>query len=122
MQGLLGGSGGDSLHRVKGSPINGDGQLHTGLWLITWQSAPKPQTPGHGSTHFWLEQALSRGQSALIVHSGLHPPADGVPWNPGRHSQIAVSPDCLQIVFRPQGDGLQGFIGSRCSVNSLKML
>lgn len=65
--------------------------------------------------HFWLEQALSRGQSALMVHSGLHPPADGVPWKPGKHSQIAVSPDCLQMVFMPHGDGLQGLIGSRCS-------
>lgn len=79
---------------------------------MTLHSAAKPQTPGQGSMHFWLEQALSLGQSALIVHSGLQPPSVGVPWKPGKHSQTAFPFNGLQMVFIPHGDGLQGFTGS----------
>lgn len=63
--------------------------------------------------HFWFEQALFRGQSALMVHSGRQPPAVGVPKKPGKHSHTAVSPDRRQIVFIPHGDGLQGSTGIR---------
>lgn len=73
--------------------------------------APNPHTPGHGSTHLVLTQALSRAQSALIVHSGRHPPAVGAPKNPGRHSHMAASPDFLQTVLIPHGEGLHGSLG-----------
>lgn len=82
-----------------------------GLWFITLQMAANPQTPGHGSTHLVFTHALSLAQSALMVHSGLQPPDDGVPKNPGRHSHIAFSPDLRHMVLIPHGDGLQGSVG-----------
>lgn len=59
-----------SIHLLNGSPVVPEGQLHKGLWLITWQWAPIPQTPLQGSAHFNLWQALSGAHSLLTVHSG----------------------------------------------------
>lgn len=64
-------------HLTKGSPTNCGGQLHIGLWLITWHFALIPHVPGQGSIHFWLLHALSCVQSELITHSGRH--AGGLP-------------------------------------------
>jgi hypothetical protein len=44
-----------------------------GIWFITEHSAFCPQVPGQGSTHLFLMQALSLGQSELSTHSGLQP-------------------------------------------------
>ena len=46
-----------------------------------------PQTPGHGSAHFWLTHALSDEHSELTTHSGRHP--GGIPMYVGRHEQTA---------------------------------
>lgn len=46
---------------------------HDGKWFTTWQSALRPQFPGHGSWHLFLMQALFDGQSELTTHSGRHP-------------------------------------------------
>lgn len=56
---------------MKGSPEYLGGQLHIGLWLITWHSAPIPQEPKHGSMHFWFTHAAFNAQSEDEVHSGL---------------------------------------------------
>jgi hypothetical protein len=45
------------------------GQLQMGLCDVTRQMAPAPQEPGHGSLHFCWMQALSAGQSLLMMHS-----------------------------------------------------
>lgn len=58
--------------RTNGSPVYRDGQLHIGLWLTTLHLALTPHVPGHGSWHFWFEQALFCKQSELTVHSGRH--------------------------------------------------
>lgn len=73
----IGGGGGMGLQRVNGSPVKPLLQEHRGLWLRTRHSALVPHVPGHGSTHFWFEQALSRLHSELMVHSGRQP--GGVP-------------------------------------------
>jgi len=57
--------------------------------------------------HFWLLQALSRAQSALIRHSGLQD--GGAPLNPAIHAQTAWPLDTRQWLFGPQRDGLHGF-------------
>lgn len=57
----------------------------------------------HGSMHLFLEQALSRGQSLFMTHSGRQPEY-GSPWYSGRHEQEPSR----QTAFGPHGDGLQG--------------
>lgn len=85
--------------------MSGGGQLQIGLWLTTRHLALNPHTPTHGSIHFRFTQALSLGQSALMVHSGLQSPLVVLPKNPGKHSQINFVG--LQMEFNPHGDGLQ---------------
>lgn len=98
-------------HKVNGFPVNCWGQLHMGLWLITWHWALTPQAPTQGSIHFWLEQARSRVHSELWVHSGLQ--EGGLPRYPLIHAHTACWLISRQTLFGPQGDGLQGFrIGS----------
>lgn len=118
IQGSVGVSLGLSWHIPKGSPMRGCGQLHIGLWFITLHTALNPHTPGQGLIHLFLIQALSLEQSVLIVHSGRQPPAVGLPKKPGKHSQRAVWPAVLQIVFIPHGDGLHGSCGNGSSVKS----
>lgn len=67
--------------------------------------------PGHGSMHLLLTQALLRGQSGLITHSGRHPLVDGDPSYPSKHSQMAAPFITRQRVFGPHGDGTHGFDG-----------
>lgn len=59
------------LHLRNGSPENPAGQLHIGLWLMTWHCAWIPQVPTHGFTHFKLLHASFLEQSELTTHSGL---------------------------------------------------
>ncbi len=73
------------------------------MWLITSQIAFWPQGPGHGFLHLLLKQALSRGQSLLMTHSGRHI-VYGSPWYSGKHVQIPFE----HWAFGPQGDGLHG--------------
>lgn len=61
--------------------------MQIGLWFLTRQFAFNPHTPGQGSEHFCLIQALSAAHSELITHSGRHP--GGLPTNNGRHEQTA---------------------------------
>lgn len=111
-----------ALHSKKGSPIVGAGQLQMGLWLITWQSAPYPHTPGHGSIHLVFAHALSRGQSELMTHSGRQPLPVGLPWNPGKHSQSALPPEARHSVLAPQGEGLHGFTSGCSEIRSIIIL
>ncbi len=89
--------------------------MHTGLWFETVQKAFWPQTPGQGSTHFWLTQARVGEHSWFIVHSGLHS-MYGFPNRPGRQVQAAALLRSLHWAFKPQGDGLQGSITSGLGV------
>lgn len=57
-------------HWSRGSPIYPGGQEQMALWFTTWQTALIPQASTQGSRHFCEKQALSRGQSWLIIHSG----------------------------------------------------
>ena len=57
---------------VKGSPSYPSLQVQVAIWLMTRHWALTPHSPGHGSTQCNLWHALLEGQSALIVHSGLH--------------------------------------------------
>ena len=81
--------------------------MQIGTWFLTLHFAFRPQSPGQGSWHFLLIHALSVGQSALIIHSGLQ--FGGEPIIPGRHVHWHLSPTFLGgFVFGPQGFGLQG--------------
>lgn len=95
------------VHLTNGSPVYLGGQLHIGLWLLTWHWALSPHVPGHGSMHFWLLQAWSLGQSELTVHSGLQD--GGLPMYPGTHEHTACWFIVRHWLFGPQGDGLHGF-------------
>lgn len=92
-------------HKTNGFPDIPAGQLHIGIWLTTSQRASWPHVPGHGSVHLFLIQALSRGQSSFITHSGLHP-LYGSPWYSGKQVQTPS----LHCAFGPHGDGLHGSI------------
>ena len=61
-----------SEHAVKGSPLYPGLQVQVGAWLTTLHWALTPHTPGQGSTQCSETQARLLGQSALMVHSGLH--------------------------------------------------
>ena len=86
-----------------------------GLWLTTWHKALAPQTPGQGSWHFWLMQALSWVQSEFLRHSGWQ--FGGLPKYPGWHSHTGLGPRMVQMEYGPQGLGTQepgiglGFLG-----------
>lgn len=101
-------------HLMKGSPVRPGGQLHIGLWLLTWHRAPTPQVPGHGSLHFWFEQASLRLQSELTTHSGLQD--GGLPMKPGTHEHTACSLMLRHWLLGPQGDGLHGCFTSGAEV------
>ena len=67
--------------------------------------------PGQGSLHFWLIQAWVDGQLVFRTHSGLQP-TKGFPMYPSFiQSQTAPPSKTVQIVFDPQGLGLQGSAG-----------
>jgi len=76
------------------------------------QIAPRPQMllTLQGSLHFQSRQAVSEGQSELIIHSGWQPVC-GLPIISGKHVHTARFPDIVQRVFGPQGDGWHGFLG-----------
>lgn len=86
--------------------MNPGGQLHNGLWLITWHLAPNPQAPGQGSLHFWLLHASFWLQSEFAVHSGLH--RGGEPINVDIQEHTAWLLISLHWLFGPHGEGLQG--------------
>lgn len=90
-------------HATKASPDVPGGQVQVGIWLITSQCASCPHVPGQGSTQRWLLQALFRGQSEFMVHSGRQPEY-GSPKYRGRQVQMPS----WQSAFAPHGDGLQG--------------
>lgn len=89
-------------------------QLQIGLWLTTWHLAFNPQVPGQGSMHLLFKHACCKGHSALTIHSGLHD--GGLPLKPGWQEQTGIPLLILHILFGPQGDGWQGFLGG--SVNN----
>lgn len=60
-----------------------------------------------GLIHLLLTQALSRGHSLFITHSGLQP-VYGSPVYSGRHVQEPAPLRSLQTALLPQGDGWQG--------------
>jgi hypothetical protein len=66
-----------------------------GIWFITEHSAFCPQVPGQGSTHLFLMQALSLGQSELSTHSGLQPDRDllGIRADKYKHHYYIVRSD-----------------------------
>lgn len=53
--------------------MNPGKQLQTGVCLFTVHSAFIPQVPRQGFVHLLLTQALFRGQSVFIIHSGRQP-------------------------------------------------
>lgn len=60
-----------------------------------------PHVPGQGSTHFWLRQACSNGQSPLDRHSGRHD--GGLPIIPGKHVHTGIPFGLIrQSAFCPQ--------------------
>ena len=105
----LGGGFLSTTHLSKGLPTYPGGQLQIGLWFSTAHWELIPQAPGQGSWHWALIQAKLTGQSSCLTHSGLHPAGDkGSPSIPGKHSQKAWPTLTVHLVFRPQGEGLQG--------------
>lgn len=56
-----------------GFPVYPGTHEQTGLCPDTRQAAFIPQTPGHGSRHFWLMHACVDWHSLFVVHSGPHP-------------------------------------------------
>ncbi len=89
-----------------------------GLWLTTWQRAFMPQTPGHGSTHFWPTQAVVRLHSELMIHSGLQ--SGGLPKKSGLHEHTQAPLSSLFWLLGPQGSGLHGSSGTTASKNRKK--
>ena len=94
------------LHSINAFPVIPVGHEHTGTWFKVEQIAFWPQVPGQGSTHLFLTQALSLGQSWFSTHSGRQP-IYGSPWYSGIQVQIPL----LHCAFGPHGDGLQGSWG-----------
>lgn len=64
--------------------------------------------------HFCETHALSEGHSALMTHSGLQ--FGGVPLYSCMHVHIACSLCVLQMLFGPQGEGVQGVVCNSMSV------
>lgn len=104
---------------VKGFPVNPALQLQIGLWFLTKHFALVPHTPGHGSIHFWLEQASFKLQSESIVHSGRQ--FGGLPRKPSKQEQTAWLLYSLHWLFGPHGDGLQGWTISGSRLKSRKI-
>ena len=73
---------------------------------MTLQTAEKPHEPGQGSTHFSRIQALSKGHSELIEHSGLQ--FGGAPIYVSKHVQEGTPLIFLHCELGPQGDGTHG--------------
>lgn len=63
---------GTGRHCTNAFPSIPLGHLHIETWLKTSQMALIPHVPGQGSTHLFLRQALSLGQSEFKTHSGRH--------------------------------------------------
>ena len=91
----------------NGFPVYPGLQEHMGLCWWTLQLALMAQDPGHGSTQREFKQALSRGHSLFVTHSGLQ--FGGDPTNSGRQEQTATPFNSLQLLFNPHGDGWHGF-------------
>lgn len=51
------------LQCVNGFPVKSDIHEQVGMWFITSHLALSPHTPGQGSRHLFLKQALSLGHS-----------------------------------------------------------
>lgn len=70
---IIGGvDSGCTKQREKGSPACPALHEQIGLCFITLQSVFMPHPLGHGDIHLKFSQALSKGHSELVVHSGLH--------------------------------------------------
>jgi hypothetical protein len=109
------------MHSSNGLPVNPTLHLHWGTWLVTMQSAFRPQIPSlHGSAHFKLMHALSRSHSELLTHSGRHPRV-GSPRYPGRQVQMQLFPATSWLVLAPQGFGLHGLFGFSGSATMLSV-
>lgn len=104
-QNLLG--SGIGIQRVNGSPVKPAIQPQIGTWFTARHIAFKPQTPGHGSTHFWFIHDLSNEHSALIVHSGRQP--GGEPIYSGKQEQTGWFSTIRHSLNKPHGDGTHGF-------------
>lgn len=98
-----------SKHLTNGSPVWEISQLQIGLWWKTSHFAFIPQTPEHGSIHFWFMQALLLAHSVLTTHSGLH--NGGVPLKLGRQEQLDWPFILRHRLLGPHGDGSHGFVG-----------
>lgn len=70
-----------------------------------------PHVPGHGLRHLLFRHALFLAQSVFSTHSGLQP-VYGSPKYSGKHVQEPAPFLSLHSAFEPQGDGLQGFLGT----------
>lgn len=82
-----------------------------GVWAVTWQTAFDPQTPGQGSLHLLLRQALFGAQSVFTAHSGRHP-SYGFPRYSGKHVHDPAPFCSRQIALAPHGEGRHGLICS----------
>lgn len=69
-----------------------------------------PHVSGQGSAHILFMQALSKGQSELIVHSGWQ--LGGLPMYSCKHEQTAWSLTSRHWLYGPHGDGTHGFMNS----------
>ena len=81
---------------------------------MTLQFAFKPHESRHGSEHFWFIHALFVEHSELTTHSGRQ--FGGDPTNVERQEQVETPLFTRHSLFGPQGDGLQGSIGSVISL------
>ena len=94
-------------HCEKGSPEYPLLQTQMGMWFLTLQQALTPHSPGHGSWHFLLMQALSEEQSEFMTHSGRQ--LGGEPIISERQEHWHRSPIFLGgLLLGPQGFGTQG--------------
>lgn len=94
----------------NGSPVYPDLQVQIGLWFTTIHCALSPHVPGHGSMHFWLEQAMFNLQSVLTAHSGRQ--FGGFPIKPRIQTQTACPLTSLHWLLGPHGEGWHKLIGS----------
>lgn len=83
-----------------------------GECAITWQRAPRPHAPSHGSRQRRSMHANCNLHSALTRHSGRQEGGD--PICPGLHEQ-AAAPLGLTVhsLYGPHGDGEHGETGSK---------
>lgn len=91
-------------------------QTHIAVWLTTRHSAFAPQTPGHGSRHFWLRQANAFEHSPFDTHSGRQ--FGGDPMKVLRQEHDGESPITRHSELGPQGDGTHGFVTGRVGSSS----